>query len=69
MQNLEEIKNVVKEKLTEKRYNHSLGAMKAAGELAKIYSEDVKEAEFARLNTWHSKRAKQRRNRSSTRKI
>ncbi len=51
MQNLEEIKNVVKEKLTEKRYNHSLGAMKAAGELAKIYSEDVKEAEFARLNT------------------
>lgn len=46
---LEEIKEELKKRLTEKRYIHSLGTMKAAGELAKIYGEDEEEARFAGL--------------------
>lgn len=49
MKNIEEIKEELKKRLTEKRYKHSLGAMKAAKELAKIYGEDEEEAEFAGL--------------------
>lgn len=47
--NIEEAKKYLKENLTEKRYNHSLGAMKAAKKLAKAYGEDENEAEFAGL--------------------
>lgn len=46
---IEEIKKELKKRLTEKRYNHSLGAMKAAIELAKFYGEDEEEAAFAGL--------------------
>ena len=49
MKDLEEVKEKLKIRLTEKRYNHSLGAMKAAKKLAKLYGEDEKEAEFAGL--------------------
>lgn len=49
MKSLEEVKENLKTRLTEKRYNHSLGAMKAARELAEIYGEDEEEAEFAGL--------------------
>lgn len=46
---IEKAKMYLKENLTEKRYNHSLGAMKAAKELARVYGEDENEAEFAGL--------------------
>ena len=36
MKDIEEVKEMLKTRLTEKRYNHSLGAMKAAKEIAKI---------------------------------
>ena len=46
---IEEIKKHLKGILSEKRYNHSLGTMRMAKELAKIYGEDEKKAEFAGL--------------------
>ena len=46
---IEEVKKYLKDNLTEKRYNHSLGVMKAAKELANIYGENEEEAEFAGL--------------------
>ena len=46
---MEEIKQELKKFLTEKRYLHSLGTMKAAKELAKIYGEDEAAAELAGL--------------------
>ncbi len=49
MKDIEEVKEMLKTRLTEKRYNHSLGAMKAAREIAKMYGEDEEEAEFAGL--------------------
>jgi len=45
----EEIKKELKTRISEKRYNHSLGAMKVAGELAKQYGENEEEAQFAGL--------------------
>lgn len=47
--NLEEIKEDLKQILTEKRYNHSVGTMNMARELAKVYGEDEEEAAFAGL--------------------
>ena len=49
MRDLEKIKEELKEKLTKDRYEHSLGVMKEAKLLAKIYGEDEEEAEFAGL--------------------
>jgi len=46
---IEEIKKELKGILTENRYNHSIGAMKMAKELAIFYGEDEKKAEFAGL--------------------
>lgn len=46
---IEEAKRYLKKNLTEKRYKHSLGAMKAAKELAKTYGENENQAEFAGL--------------------
>ena len=47
--NLEDVKNDVKKVLSEKRYNHSIGTMKKARELALIYGENEEEASFAGL--------------------
>ncbi len=47
--NIEDVKEKVKNSLSEKRYNHSIGAMKEAGELAKIYGENQEEARIAGL--------------------
>lgn len=49
MVDIEKVKENLKGRLTEKRYNHSLGAMKSAKELAKIYGENERQAEFAGL--------------------
>lgn len=46
---IELIKEKLQNILTEKRYIHSLGVMKSAKELAKIYGEDEELAEFAGL--------------------
>lgn len=46
---MEDIKEELKKMLTKERYNHSLGAMKSAGELARIYNEDEESAKFAGL--------------------
>lgn len=46
---LDKIKEILSKTLSEKRYNHSLGVMKLAKKLAKIYGEDEKQAEFAGL--------------------
>lgn len=46
---IEEIKNILKKRLSEQRYNHSIGTMKVAVELAKIYGEDEEEARLAGL--------------------
>ncbi len=46
---LEKVKENLKGRLTEKRYNHSIGAMKAARLLARIYKEDEDEAALAGL--------------------
>ncbi|MBO5479540.1 MAG: bis(5'-nucleosyl)-tetraphosphatase (symmetrical) YqeK [Clostridia bacterium] len=42
----EEIEKIVKETLSEKRYNHSVGVAKRAVELAKIYGEDEEKAKM-----------------------
>lgn len=47
--NTEGIKALLKERLDEYRYNHSLGVADAAKELAKIYGEDEERAYFAGL--------------------
>ena len=47
--NIEEVKNDVKQILSEKRYNHSVGTMKKARELALAYGENEEEATFAGL--------------------
>ncbi|MCI8396777.1 MAG: HD domain-containing protein [Clostridia bacterium] len=47
--NIEEIKENLSKRLSEKRYTHSLGTMNAAKELASIYGENVEEAEIAGL--------------------
>lgn len=47
--NIEEIKESLQKRLTQKRYIHSLGVMKSAKELAKNYGEDEEQAEFAGL--------------------
>ncbi len=46
---LKEIEEYLKNTLTEKRYMHSVGTMKKARELAKIYGEDEEKAAFAGL--------------------
>lgn len=46
---IEEAKTDLQKILTEKRYNHSLGTMKMARELAKVYGEDEEKAAFAGL--------------------
>jgi len=46
---MEEIKQELEKILTKERYLHSLGAMKAAGELARIYGENEEEAKLAGL--------------------
>lgn len=45
----EQIKKDLKEILSEKRYNHSIGVMEMAGELAKIYGVNVEKAMLAGL--------------------
>ena len=47
--NLAEIKKIIKKKLTEERYLHSVGAEKAARELAAKFGEDVEKAGLAAL--------------------
>lgn len=39
--NLEEIREIVKEKLSEKRYNHSICVMKRCAEIAAMYEIDI----------------------------
>lgn len=39
--NLEEIREVVKEKLSERRYNHSICVMKRCAEIANMYEVDI----------------------------
>lgn len=46
---IESVKNDLKEILSEKRYNHSVGTMKMAKILAKQYGEDEEKAEFTGL--------------------
>ena len=45
----EKIKKDLRETLSEKRYNHSIGVMEMAGELAKLYNVDVEKAMLAGL--------------------
>lgn len=47
--NLEEIRKELIEKLTEKRYTHSLNVMEKCEELAKIYKEDIEKAKLVGL--------------------
>lgn len=47
--NIEEIKKELRKRLSEKRYNHSVGTMIAAKKLAKVYGEDEETAAFAGL--------------------
>ena len=49
MEKLEQIKEDLKEILSEKRYIHSIGVMEMCEHLAKIYNEDVEEAKLAGL--------------------
>ncbi len=46
---IEKVKEKLKTMLSEKRYNHSLGVMKCAKELARIYGENEEDAEFTGL--------------------
>ena len=46
---IEKVKEELKKRLSTYRYEHSLGTMKKAKELAKLYGEDEKQAEFAGL--------------------
>lgn len=49
MQNIVEMMEYLKEVLSEKRYKHSVGVMKKAGELAKIYNVDIEKAKIVGL--------------------
>lgn len=49
MKSIEEIKEGLKEILSEKRYEHSIGVMEKAIELAKIFGEDVEKAAYVGL--------------------
>ena len=49
MENIEKIKEDLKQTLSEKRYIHSLGVMEMAEELAKIYGVDIETARVAGL--------------------
>lgn len=49
MQNIENIKNDLKNELSEKRYLHSIGTMKEAKKLAEFYGLDEEKAEMAGL--------------------
>ena len=46
---LQKINQDIKKELSEKRYNHSVGVMKKAEELAKIYGENVNKAKLIGL--------------------
>ena len=46
---LQRIDEDLKKELSEKRYNHSIGVMKKAEELAKIYGEDVNKVKLVGL--------------------
>ena len=46
---IEKVKNDLKQILSERRYEHSIGVMNMAGELAKIYNVDVETAKLAGL--------------------
>lgn len=45
----ETIKNDLRKRMSEKRYAHSLGVMRRAGELASVYNLDVREARLTGL--------------------
>lgn len=47
MELIEQIKNDLKQNLSERRYEHSIGVMEMCGELAKIYNVDVDTAMLA----------------------
>ena len=49
MKNIEKIKEDLKQMLSEKRYIHSVGTMKKAIELAKIYGEDEEKSALTAL--------------------
>lgn len=49
MENIEKIKEDLKQILSEKRYIHSIGAMEKAIELAKIYGEDEEKSALTAL--------------------
>ena len=49
MENIEKIKENLKQILSEKRYIHSIGAMEKAIELAKIYGEDEEKSALTAL--------------------
>lgn len=46
---IEKIKEEIKNNLSERRYNHSVGTMKRAEKMAKIYNVDVEKAKLAGL--------------------
>ena len=47
MELIEKIQEDLKETLSERRYEHSIGVMEMAGELAKIYGVDIETAKIA----------------------
>lgn len=49
MKSIDEIKNELKSNLSEKRYEHSIGVMEKAIELAKIFGEDEEKAAYTAL--------------------
>ncbi len=49
MQSFEQIQEDLKQKLSQKRYQHTLGVVKTAGELAQKYGADVGKARLAAL--------------------
>jgi len=49
MENIEKIKKDLKQVLSERRYEHSIGVMNMAEELAKIYKVDMETAKIAGL--------------------
>ncbi len=46
---IKRISEDIKKSLSERRYNHSIGVMKKAGELAKIYGENINKAKIVGL--------------------
>ena len=57
MKAVEEIKKELEKKLSERRYEHSIGVMKMAGELAKIYGVDVETAQILEMMTGRKQKA------------